>query len=186
MLANGTAQMIGYTALAELLARAGALGEASEFHGTLCGLCCGLPAAGPDVWVERALVSADAAPQPPRDCRDAFTALARDLHAALVGGELAVAPVLPDDERPLPERASALARWCEGFLYGLALADAAALRALQGDAREALADFAEIARTTGASASTESDESAYAELVEFVRVGVQLVYEELAKQRGDD
>jgi uncharacterized protein YgfB (UPF0149 family) len=31
---------------------------------------------------------------------------------------------------------------------------------------------------------SETDESAYAELVEFVRVGVQLVYEELQRLRG--
>jgi len=175
--------MISYPALAELLARAGALGEAAEYHGTLCGLCCGMPAAGPGAWLDRALAAADVT-HAPKECRAALEAQARDLQATLAGGELEFAPVLPDDERPLAERAVALGRWCEGFLYGLALADAAAMRALKGDAQEALVDFARIARTAVSANSTETDESAYAELVEFVRVGVQLVWEELQRQRG--
>jgi uncharacterized protein YgfB (UPF0149 family) len=176
--------MISYTALAEMLARTGALGEAAEYHGTLCGLCCGMPDAGPAAWLERALAAADAEPNVPEECRAALEAVARDLHAALTGGELEFAPVLPDDDHALAERAVALARWCEGFLYGLAVADAAAMRALKGDAQEALADFARIARTAVEANASETDEVAYAELVEFVRVGVQLVYEELQRQRG--
>ena len=176
--------MTSYAALSELLAGAGALGEASEYHGTLCGLCCGMPDAGPKAWVGRALAAADADEHTGRDARGALTEQGERLHAALAGGELEFAPVLPDDEAPLAERAGALARWCEGYLYGLALADADALRTLAGDAREALADFAQIACASGAANGTESDETAYAELVEFVRVGVQLVYEELRRRRG--
>ena len=42
-------------------------------------------------------------------------------------------------------------------------------------------DFTEISRVeVDGSDSDESNESAYAELVEFVRVGVQLVFDELS------
>ena len=176
--------MIGHTALAEALARTGALGDTSEFHGTLCGLYCGMPDAGPHAWLERSLAAADADTPPPADSRAVLEEVARDVHAALTSDELAFEPVLPDDERPLAERAPALARWCEGFLYGLAVGDAAGMRALNGDAAEALADFARIARTADAAGAGEADESAYAELVEYVRVGVQLVFEELQRRRG--
>jgi uncharacterized protein YgfB (UPF0149 family) len=143
-----------------------------------------MPDAGPKALVDRALAAADADEHPRRDARRALAEQAEALHAALAGAELDFAPVLPDDEAPLTERAAALARWCEGYLYGIALADAEALRTLAGDAREALADFAQIACASGAANDTESDETAYAELVEFVRVGVQLVYEELRRRRG--
>jgi uncharacterized protein YgfB (UPF0149 family) len=186
MLADRTEEMMGYAALADLLADAGAPGEASEYHGTLCGLCCGMPEAGPEGWSARALAAADADEHVARDVRSAFTKLGADLRADLAGGELAFAPVLPDDDAPLAERARALARWCEGYLYGLALVDADAVRALAGDAREALADFAQIACAAGVANATESDEAAYAELVEFVRVGVQLVFEELRQRRGEN
>src|SRR5262245_30026758 len=121
MLADRTEGMMSYAGLSELLAGAGALGEASEYHGTLCGLCCALPDVGSKGWVDRALAAADADEHPARDSRRSLTELAGQLHAALAGGELDFAPVLPDDDAPLAQRAGALARWCEGYLYGLAL-----------------------------------------------------------------
>src|SRR5262245_40122410 len=98
MLANRTEEIMSYAALSELLASAGALGEASEYHGTLCGLCCAMQDAGPKAWVDRALAAADADEHPARDSRRALTQLAEQLHAALAGGELEFAPVLPDDD----------------------------------------------------------------------------------------
>jgi uncharacterized protein YgfB (UPF0149 family) len=50
---------------------------------------------------------------------------------------------------------------------------------------EVLTDFAEVARAGAVgSESTEVEEGALAELVEFVRVGVQLIYDELADLRA--
>jgi uncharacterized protein len=55
---------------------------------------------------------------------------------------------------------------------------------LPGEAGEVVRDFAEITRAgVDADEEQESNESAYAELVEFVRVGVQLLFEELASAR---
>jgi uncharacterized protein YgfB (UPF0149 family) len=52
--------------------------------------------------------------------------------------------------------------------------------------REILADFKEIARAVGDDAAAgEDDEAAWAELVEFVRVSVQLVFDELATASRD-
>jgi uncharacterized protein len=49
---------------------------------------------------------------------------------------------------------------------------------------EVVRDFTEITHAdVDGSDSEESNESAYAELVEFVRVGVQLVFDELAGLR---
>jgi hypothetical protein len=106
--------MISYTALAELLARADAVDDAAEYHGTLCGVCCGMPGAGPAAWVERALAAADAAPHPPQECRLALEAVGHDLHAALTGGELEFAPLLRTTTVRSPSGPSR-SRWC-GFL----------------------------------------------------------------------
>jgi uncharacterized protein YgfB (UPF0149 family) len=183
MLLDETRPMVTYRGLASALERAGVSGEPSEYHGTLCGLCCGSPEAGVKSWLARALDAADADEHGPADSREWLAEAAKELRAELASDEFEFAPALPDDDRPLGERVTALARWCEGFLYGLALADAGAMRSLGGDAREALDDFAQIARATSDGAGSETDENAYAELVEFVRVGVQLVFEEL-RQRG--
>jgi uncharacterized protein len=191
MRSNGQETMIGYAALTELLEGAAAPGDASQFHGSLCGACCGAPDAAPALWVERALAGDDAgAPRrlaPER--RAELAEVGAQLRAALVRGEMEFAPVLPEDDVALLERALALARWCDAFLYAIALGDAAGLRALEGEAAEVLADFGQIARALDGvnpgeiDTETDSDEGAYVDLVEYVRVGVQLIYEELRQQR---
>ena len=92
-------------------------------------------------------------------------------------------PLLPDDDASLDERVDALSAWCQGFLYGFGSA-ATGGSSPPGEVAEVLADFAEISRggSVGMDA-TEIEEDAYIELVEFLRVGVQLVYDELRTQR---
>jgi uncharacterized protein YgfB (UPF0149 family) len=93
-------------------------------------------------------------------------------------------PLLPDDESPLNGRANALALWCTGFLYGLGTGHISDLEALNGDVGEIVRDFTEISRATGDDAEAdESNEQAYAELVEFIRVAAQVVFEELLPLR---
>jgi hypothetical protein len=57
--------------------------------------------------------------------------------------------------------------------------------ALPAEVTEVLADFAEVSRAGAVGAeSIEVEEGALAELVEFLRVGVQLIYDELADARA--
>jgi uncharacterized protein YgfB (UPF0149 family) len=58
------------------------------------------------------------------------------------------------------------------------------LEALNGDVGEIVRDFTEISRATGDDADADdANEQAYAELVEFIRVGAQVVFEELLPLR---
>ena len=92
--------------------------------------------------------------------------------------------LIPDDDRPIEERTQALTAWCSGFLYGLGSNGAADPQRLPGDLGEIVRDLTEITRAdVDASDSVEANESALAELVEFVRVGVQLVFDELEPLR---
>ena len=55
---------------------------------------------------------------------------------------------------------------------------------LPGEVGEVVRDFIEISHAAvDAESGEESNENAYTELVEFVRVGVQLLFEELASAR---
>jgi uncharacterized protein YgfB (UPF0149 family) len=94
-------------------------------------------------------------------------------------------PLLPEDESPLDERTAALAQWCVGFLYGLGSSSIQDLSKLPGEVGEVVRDFDEITRVgIDQGDSDDQNESAYAELVEFVRVGVQIVFEELEALRA--
>jgi hypothetical protein len=94
-------------------------------------------------------------------------------------------PLLPPDEAGLAERVEALGAWAQGFLYGFGAAGPFPRGALPTDVAEVLSDFAEVARAGAVgSESAEVEESALADLVEFLRVGVQLIYDELADLRA--
>ena len=109
-----------------------------------------------------------------------FTATA----AALRQPDMEFELLLPADELPIDVRTAALAQWCQGFLYGLGAGAVPDASELPGDAGEVVRDFGEISRAgVDSTQDEESNEAAYTELVEFVRVGVQLLFEELAALR---
>lgn len=93
-------------------------------------------------------------------------------------------PLLPPDESDLATRVEALGAWAQGFLYGFGGAGPLPRGSLPEDVAEVLSDFAEIARAGAVGAESEdTEEDAYVELVEFLRVGVQLVFDDLADLR---
>jgi uncharacterized protein YgfB (UPF0149 family) len=74
--------------------------------------------------------------------------------------------------------------WCTGFLYGLGTGKISNLAALPGDVGEIVRDFSEISRAgSDDSVPDEANEQAYMELVEFIRVGAQVVFDELLPLR---
>ena len=90
---------------------------------------------------------------------------------------------LPDDGLSLQDRAKCLSEWCQGFLYGLGLAGIHQ-EALAGDANEAIQDIAEFTKLDYENIeSDEASESAYMELLEYLRVATALIWEELSSNR---
>ncbi len=93
----------------------------------------------------------------------------------LAEGPGAMQMLLPDDNAPLSERCRALGEWCDGFLEGVALEN----QALQLEiVQEVLADLAKIKEIAIKIKSTKENETAYVEVVEFIRVAVLLVHAE--------
>jgi hypothetical protein len=165
----------------DALATAGSLADAAEAHGSLCGALCSMSPYKMQDWVNEILPDGAAV-------SDESAAMIEKVFAATATsfGEqgMEFEPLLPDDESPLNGRANALALWCTGFLYGLGTGHISDLEALNGDVGEIVRDFTEISRATGDDAEAdESNEQAYAELVEFIRVAAQVVFEELLPLR---
>lgn len=91
---------------------------------------------------------------------------------------MAFTPFLPDDETDIALRAEAIGRWCQGFLYGMAVRGLKEIADLPADVREILEDFSQISRADHESGDDdEQAEAALVELVEYSRVGVQLVFD---------
>lgn len=95
--------------------------------------------------------------------------------------------ILPDDTQPVSVITAALAEWCEGFLHGL-VSEVKGHDLKSKLAAEPIGDIIkDLLELTRASADDDEDreenEAALTELVEYVRVATQLVYEELAELR---
>ncbi len=86
---------------------------------------------------------------------------------------------LPADDTPLAERIDALADLCQGYVLGLLANGAHKLETLPGDAAEIVRDIMAISGGEAGADDPEMDERALAELEGYVRVGVQVVYEEI-------
>jgi hypothetical protein len=165
----------------DVLAGAGSLADAAEAHGSLCGALCSMSPYKLQDWVNEILPDGGALSEESSAMIErVFTATSTSFGEQGMEFE----PLLPDDESPLNGRANALALWCTGFLYGLGTGHISDLEALTGDVGEIVRDFTEISRATGDDAEAdESNEQAYAELVEFIRVAAQVVFEELSPLR---
>ncbi len=98
------------------------------------------------------------------------------LKSELSSNDMRFQPLLPTGDRPLGERTHCLARWCSGFLTGLGAGEPTVQTE---DGQDALRMIEQIARAaTDPESDQEAEETAFAELTEFVRVAVLLLREE--------
>lgn len=179
-------QIPGYDRLSEALLRLGYTQDAAEYHGALCGaLCVKTPAEIDPLQVlesvEKPAVEGEGEVEA-RTLRD-VCGHALDTFNSV---ELVFSPLLPDDEEELMLRVRALSSWCEGFLYGLSSGTPLDLKKCSAEFREIVRDFTEFTHAgVDEDQDSELEETAYAELVEYIRVGAQLIYMEL-QGRADE
>jgi uncharacterized protein YgfB (UPF0149 family) len=89
--------------------------------------------------------------------------------------------LLPKDDLDINIRTESLGLWCQGFLTGLK-DPTALLKSGSTEANEALNDIIEIAQVSyGDINNSEEDETAYFELVEYVRLAIVMLFQELPK-----
>lgn len=147
----------------------------AETHAVVIGLLCakpGQPAQDLALHLAALQVGDWSSDQIMAQLGPALEGLREELDSA----ELRFQPLLPAEDRSLAERTSCLGAWCSGFLTGFGAGQPSIS---SNECREALQMLEQIARAaTDAEADQEAEESAYAELVEFVRIAVLLLREE--------
>jgi uncharacterized protein len=165
-----------YVEIEQVLQRSRALTDVSEAHGTLAGALCAAADYRLDDWLRELYAEGRTEPEATGRLRRLFD----ETRAALTDHGMGFAALLPGDDRPIADRAAALGQWCQGFLYGLGTSTLPDVDSLPATAGEIVRDLTAITQVgVDGGESDESNEVAYTELVEFVRVGAQLLFDEL-------
>jgi len=165
--------------LEQKLNAADAEGGASEAQGLLAGIICAGGKSEPALWLAH-LLGENTLSAAANEVSEQLTSLQTDILRQFNDDAFGFAPLLPDDDLPLSVRTEALSQWCGGFLYGLALGGIREDVEMPENVSEVMKDFYEISHARFAYETTDdADEAAYMEIVEYVRMSVLLLHEEL-------
>ena len=181
-------QSVNHDELDAALKRCGATWDAGQAHGLLCSRLAVLGADAGTGWLDQVLAGSDPDNVLRRECEILLDALYAYTHRQLSQRQSEFQPLLPDDSDSTIIRAEAIAHWCEGFLHGLVSGspDVGLKKRLADEPlSDIIKDMLQITRATvDEDTEEETNEAAYADLVEYLRVAVQLTYEELAEFRS--
>jgi uncharacterized protein len=137
-------------------------------------------------WFEE--LFGDEARDVPAETQAELDQFARHTEWLLQQDDLSFALILPDDERPIEDRTRSLNEWCGAYLGGLGLGGFTQVKQLSKDSDAALKHFEQIARTKveiDPEDDEESNEHAYMELAEFVKISTLLLYAEMSLMRSN-
>ena len=146
----------------------------SQVHGLICGFICG-SAKAPTDW-EELVTGGKESPTTHTVLQELYDSSAQQLDEFMFEFHL----LLPSDSEELPRRAESLTLWCQGLLTGLKLAQVQIVGREPGETTESINDIIEIAKMDYEEVvASEEDETAYIELIEYVRLAVVLIYQNL-------
>lgn len=176
---------IQYDEVTDALKRMNLEQDAAEIHGGLCGLFCTVNGLDAPFWLDNNLTAAPEEDAYTVDAlasesRTLLTQLFNDTEKQLSGEGFDFQLFLPDDNSGLFSRVEALSNWCQGFLFGLSQGGLTDPEGLPGDLPEIVKDIVEISRAESYELDDDAqDEKDFMELVEFVRVAIQLFISEM-------
>lgn len=157
--------------------------ELAECHGVACGLLCRQAASTFDAYMSL-LGLLELVHAPGEGLRATLEDLFTSSKEQLTDDNMGLTLWLPEDDEILEERTMALSHWCTGFLAGLGGGGKETLTTLSEDANDALNDLQQIAKAEVLDTDeSEEDENAYVEIIEYVRIVVYMIHEDL---RGPD
>ncbi|ALG69316.2 UPF0149 family protein [Beggiatoa leptomitoformis] len=166
-----------YQPLNQSLQHAGALMDIAEAHGILTSMLCAAPHLSHDIWLKHILGETAGRDLLADESRQQLIALHEYTQHQLASNHFEFTPLLPSDDEPLYLRTQSLGGWCEGFVFGLGLAGIKSMQQLTEEIQEFIRDVVNISHLAPIAENTEEDEVAYAELIEYIRVGVSTFYE---------
>jgi uncharacterized protein YgfB (UPF0149 family) len=160
--------------------------ELSECHGISCGLLCRQPMSQADSYLSL-LESLQMVKEPDHQLANQLSELHKATDSQINDEQLRFELWLPGDDELLEDRTEALAQWCTGFLAGLGSGNQQTTDMFSEEVTDALSDIEQIARAEMTSdGESEEEEAALAEIIEYIRVVILMMKEELSPPSPQD
>jgi len=169
-----------YDYITECLENAGLAMVAAESHGNACGVICSQIGISQDQWFDKLIATEDVSVDHIELLADLLKQLYLTSEQSLINIDFEFELFLLDDDTEIRDRLDALGDWCSGFLLGLSTGGITDIKTMPEEITAFLGDCLEIARVGNSDLNnSEDDETSYTELVEYVRMGVITMFEEI-------
>ncbi len=176
---------LDYDGVTNRLSQQGVNVDAAEIHGILCGMMAGGMSITDQKWLDALSDTTNSGEPFNQDAEQLLTSLFNQTGQQLLEAEFALQLMLPDDKAPINDRGAALISWVQGFMLGFGLYQQDLMQC-SDDVREALQDFADIARMEEPMSDDEESERALDEVIEYVKISALLCYSELGQSLLED
>jgi len=175
-----TNKLPSYSEIAGILQKIQPNCHLSQLHGLLSGHACAQNEEEVSLW--QAVL-----PEAPFD--ESFNEVLKDLYEvtykSLEEFSFEFELLLPDDSTDINLRAEALGLWCQGILTGLTQSGVDLSDIASEELQEAIDDMVEISNISFGDIETENeDETAYFELMEYIRLSALMIFNELRVERS--
>jgi len=147
----------------------------AELQGALCGLLCLNSQASRTDWYKSIFEDF----HPDEDEVLDLTALFDDTVQALNSLDFDLQLELPADDAPIASRIYAMTQWCQGLTFGLGASGLTDETELSPDCKEYISDVIGISQISAEDSDDSEDEANFEELVEYLRMGLFLLFGEL-------
>jgi len=174
-----------YEELTALMSRHNLTADAAELQGLITGMLSGGMSLSDREWQNAVADMLNTGEPLTAEMQKAALALFDQICQQILDSDFALVLCLPDDAAPINDRGSALINFVQGFMTGFGLYQND-LTQCSPDVKEALEDFAEIARMEEAMTEDEESEQALFEVEEYVRISAMLCFNELGQSPLDD
>lgn len=158
--------------------------DVSEYHGKISACLCCDNISAEDLLPEEVNADGSFLSSETMELKTVLVNVIAETLEKLNDAEMTFYPLLLPDSASLTDRTGSLSSWCQGFIDGVGIAIAQKNVPIDSAGQdiigEIIEDFSQISKLTSASVMNQDEEElAYMEVVEYVRVGVQLIFEEM-------
>ncbi|MCK5918496.1 MAG: YecA family protein [Cocleimonas sp.] len=169
----------------EILIKINSINDVAESHGIASGMLVANTTADKLDWVKQVMGEIEESDLPPADAIELLANWFDEIKSQLQDSNLRYELCLPDDDQTLEKRITALQEWCRGFILGIAMSGVKDFGDLPEDTRELLSDFSRISAEEEFDLNNADEaEIAYADISQYVRIGVLLINEELQPMKA--